>query len=376
MCIRDRLKTGDTMTGSLSITGGGGLTVTGLTNLNSFVNVNNDLNVSGNLFVDVSANEVGINTTNPLSTLHVQGNDGILIRTSSNAVGAKIKFSDHQGGYTQQGTFQYKHSDGSIAGTPWNDGWELFGTEALTGFKVFGDIVAERRLGVNNNNPSYTLDVGGNARFTTGAYIDSANDNSGAPIYFLGSNSARNFRIGNQIGHGNAFEITPSTNNGGQNWDSTPAIYVRGDRRVAINTSAISGVDSESNTTRSYYLNVQGDMNINGQLFQNNSEFVTSRWTEASNGNDIYRLSRVGINRTNPTYQLHISGDTNIENGALYANGVKQWIDSYGIFKSNSNTVAENITIPANINCISAGPITIANGYTVTINSGGNWAIV
>ena len=252
----------------------------------------------------------------------------------------------------------------------------MYGSEPLTGFKVFGDIVAERRLGVNNNNPSYTLDVGGNARFTTGAYIDSANDNSGAPIYFLGSNSARNFRIGNQIGHGNAFEITPSTNNGGQNWDSTPAIYVRGDRRVAINTSAISGVDSESNTTRSYYLNVQGDMNINGQLFQNNSEFVTSRWTEASNNLDIYRLSRVGINRTDPTYQLHISGDTNIENGFLYANGVKQWIDSYGIFKSNSNTVAENITIPANINCISAGPITIANGYTVTINSGGNWAIV
>jgi len=371
------LKTGDTMTGSLNITGGtSGLTVAGITNLNNFTNVNNDLNVSGALFVDVSAYEVGINTTNPASTLHVQGNDGILIRTSSNGVGAKIKFSDHQGGYTQQGTFQYKHQDGSISGTPWNDGWELFGSEALTGFKVFGDIVAERRLGVNNNNPSYTLDVGGNARFTTGAYIDSANDNSGAPIYFLGSNSQRNFRIGNQIGHNNAFEITPSTNNGGQNWDSTPAIYVRGDRRVAINTSAISGVDSESNTTRSYYLNVQGDMNINGQLFQNNSEFVTSRWTEASNNLDIYRLSRVGINRTNPTYQLHISGDTNIENGFLYANGVKQWIDSYGIFKSNSNTVAENITIPANINCVSAGPITIANGYTVTINSGGNWAIV
>ena len=117
-------------------------------------------------------------------------------------------------------------------------------------------------------------------------------------------------------------------------------------------------------------------MNINGQLFQNNSEFVTSRWTEATNNLDIYRLSRVGINRTDPTYQLHISGDTNIENGFLYANGVKQWIDSYGIFKSNSNTVAENITVPANINCVSAGPITIANGYTVTINNGGNWAIV
>ena len=371
------LKTGDTMTGSLSITGGGGLTVAGLTNLNSFVNINNDLNVSGNLFVDVSANEVGINTTSPAASLDVRGDSGIMIRTTTNNVGAQIRFSDQTSGFSQQGRFFYQHGDASTGFGSYNEQFQIDGSETLLGFRVVGDIHASRRMGVGINRlPNYTLEVNGNAQIQTGLYIDSANDNSGAPIYFLGSNSQRNFRIGNQIGHNNAFEITPSTNNGGQNWDSTPAIYVRGDRRVAINTSAISGVDSESNTTRSYYLNVQGDMNINGQLFQNNSEFVTSRWTEASNNLDIYRLSRVGINRQDPTYQLHISGDTNIENGFLYANGVKQWIDSYGIFKSNSNTVAENITIPANINCVSAGPITIANGYTVTINSGGNWAIV
>tara|TARA_X000000368_G_scaffold144334_1_gene113756 strand:- start:216 stop:596 length:381 start_codon:yes stop_codon:yes gene_type:complete len=126
-------------------------------------------------------------------------------------------------------------------------------------------------------------------------------------------------------------------------------------------------------------------MNINGQLFQNNSEFVTSRWTEASNNLDIYRLSRVGIKKQDPTYDLHVLGGVNIEGSTfsggqntsvLYANGVKQWIDSYGIFKANSNTVSENVTVPANVNCVSAGPITIANGYTVTINNSGNWAIV
>ena len=381
------LKTGDTMTGSLNITGGSStLTVAGTTNLNSTVNIANDLAVdTDTLFVDVSADEVGVNTSNPLATLDVLGDSGIYVRALANGVGAQIRFSDTAGTPSQIGTFRYKHQDSSIAGTVWNDGFEIFGSETLTGLKVYGDIVAERRLGVNNNNPSYTLDVAGNARFTTGAYIDSANDNSGAPIYFLGASSQRNFRIGNQIGHSNAFEITPSTNNGGQNWDSTPALYVRGDRRVAINTSAISGVDSESNTTRSYYLNVQGDMNINGQLFQNNSEFVTSRWTEASNNLDIYRLSRVGIKKQDPTYDLHVLGGVNIEGSTfsggqntsvLYANGVKQWIDSYGIFKANSNTVSENVTVPANVNCVSAGPITIANGYTVTINNSGNWAIV
>ena len=116
-------------------------------------------------------------------------------------------------------------------------------------------------------------------------------------------------------------------------------------------------------------------MNLNGQFFQNNAEFVTSRWTESSNGNDIHRLSKVGINKANPSYDLHVGGTSNFE-GIGYINGDKMWIDTYGVFKSNRNTVSENVTIPANTNCVSAGPITIANGYTVTINSGGNWAIV
>ena len=359
------LKTGDTMTGSLNITGGGsGLTVAGITNLNNITNVNNDLNVAGNLFVDVSANEVGINTTNPVAALDVRGD--IFLQN----VNPTIYFNGTSDSNNNPAT-----ADFAIRANP--EGLDFIEPEDgnKVQFQIYDDSGVNSPFGYHVNG-TRILNQARNLTNMVSITIDSANDNSGAPLYFLGSNSQRNFRIGNQIGHSNAFEITPSTNNGGQNWDSTPAIYVRGDRRVAINTSAISGVDSESNTTRSYYLNVQGDMNINGQLFQNNSEFVTSRWTEASNGNDIYRLSRVGINRTDPTYQLHISGDTNIENGALYANGVRQWIDSYGIFKSNSNTVAENITIPANINCISAGPITIANGYTVTINSGGNWAIV
>jgi len=52
------------------------------------------------------------------------------------------------------------------------------------------------------------------------------------------------------------------------------------------------------------------------------------------------------------------------------------WIDTYGIFKRNRNTVAENVIVANGDNCMSAGPITIANGTTVTINSGGYWSIV
>ena len=69
--------------------------------------------------------------------------DGLYIRSSTNGAGAKIKFSDHAGGsYAQNGTIQYKHSDGSVTTTGGNsnDGWIVSGTETRTVFKVEGDI--------------------------------------------------------------------------------------------------------------------------------------------------------------------------------------------------------------------------------------------
>jgi hypothetical protein len=51
-------------------------------------------------------------------------------------------------------------------------------------------------------------------------------------------------------------------------------------------------------------------------------------------------------------------------------------LDTYGVFKANRNTIAESITIPANTNCMTAGPMTINNGYTITIQDGASWSIV
>ncbi len=58
----------------------------------------------------------------------------------------------------------------------------------------------------------------------------------------------------------------------------------------------------------------------------------------------------------------------------ISANSDKQWLDTYGIIKTNRETIAENITIPSGINGMSSGPITIQSGYSVTVN--GDWAIV
>ena len=42
----------------------------------------------------------------------------------------------------------------------------------------------------------------------------------------------------------------------------------------------------------------------------------------------------------------------------------------------NSNTISENVTITSGNNGFSAGPITISNGFTVTIANGANWIVI
>ena len=56
------------------------------------------------------------------------------------------------------------------------------------------------------------------------------------------------------------------------------------------------------------------------------------------------------------------------------ANGDKQWLDTYGIIKTNRNTINEDVTIPAGTNGFSAGAISVANGRTVDVQ--GEWVIV
>ena len=412
------LKTGDTMTGSLVLTGAGSnLTVSGTATVNNTTTLTSDLNVDNyTLFVDASENKIGIGETvftNRAGQSYVK----LRMRTSNfNGYedNHRMDFGQFNGNWvdgsggadTQFGmSFSY---DAAVRGgllydhrgsermalwssygrigfmvDPGRSGNEVpltVGTEAMT-----IDYTGTVGIAVTNPSSTYKLDVNGQSRFRNFVTLDTANDNSGAGLFFLGASSQRNFRVGNQIGHSNAFEITASTNNGGTSWNGTPALLIKGDNRISINTNATSGVDPTNNQNRNYQLNVQGDINLNGQFFQNNQEFVTSRWTEASNGNDIYRLSRVGVKKQDPSYDLHVAGSVNVEGqtfvnqantSVLYANGVRQWIDSYGIFKANSQVVAENITVPNGTNCGSFGPITINNNIVITVADGGSWNIV
>jgi hypothetical protein len=382
------LKAGDTMTGSLSLTGASSnLSVAGTGTFLSTVSITDDLAVdTDTLFVDVSADEVGINAgVAPRSTLDVVGDLGVYIRSATSGAGAKLRFSDNVGNdWAQQGTISYVHVDASTPNAAYGEAFLVSGTETTLAFQVTGDVIATRRIGINVTAPSLALDVGGGAKFTEAITVQ--NTSNGA-LNFYNNTATRYWRVGSNTQSNNFFTFQASTAAGGTTFNSTPALGISGiNNAVTINTTDTSGVDPTDGTTqRNYKLNVSGDVNINGQLFQNNAEFVTSRWTEASNGADIYRLSRVGINKADPSYQLHVLGSVNIEgqdfvneanNRVLYANGIKQWLDTYGTFKSNRNFVDENITIPSGYNAGSFGPITINNEVVITIADGGSWNVV
>ena len=404
------LKAGDTMTGSLTITGAASnLSVSGTSGFTGNVTMSGVLNVdSGSLYVDSTNDNVAIGSTstNANIVLDVKG-----AADTTNRVSLALKSGNSSNNFTSTqilfgyaNSRQYGHlikSRHNAGGTGEGNSIDFYLWAPGQGADEYGNnqvLTLDGKnigsVGVNNSAPNYNLDVTGNANITTtltvgtSITIDNAADNSGASMLFLGSSGFRNFRVGNQLVGNDIFEITPSTAAGGTTWSSTPSLAIQGsNNRVAINTTNFSGTDTtvSPNVTRNYNLNIQGDININGNVFQNNAAFVTSRWTQATNQLDIYRISKVGINKVDPSYTLHVSGNVNFEGASftnqantnvLYVNGDRQYIDTYGVFKTNRNTVAENITIPANTNAMSAGPITINSGITITISSGAAWSVI
>ncbi len=52
------------------------------------------------------------------------------------------------------------------------------------------------------------------------------------------------------------------------------------------------------------------------------------------------------------------------------------YVGSAGLIRTNSNEIAEDITIPANTNGTTAGPVQINDTFTVTVSDGSTWTIL
>jgi len=74
------------------------------------------------------------------------------------------------------------------------------------------------------------------------------------------------------------------------------------------------------------------------------------------------------------TSELEDGSVTTAKLNAAVANAINPSLGLNSVIRVNATTISENITIPASSNGMSAGPITIADGNTVTVS--GTWSIV
>ena len=403
------LKTGDTMTGSLTITGNNNLTIQGSGDLSvgATATIGSHLTVdSGTFYVNATDNVVNVGQTgnNNNVKFNVYTNSGTNYTTGSALSSQQSIYQSSVFNRNNNGEGGIILQHGSSAAAQWGI------TAHRTGNNV-GEMIFRTRTGGSSSATRLVISSDGNVvpgqdsdqdlgtdstrwqnmysditHALSSVRIAKGSGNTEADIQLRGGGSGggggRGFRIGSNIGGGaDVLNIYSSGTNGGINWNNTPIMAMAGStNRVAINTNSFSGTDTtvSPNVNRNYQLNVQGDVNINGQLFQDDAEFVTSRWTESPNGNDIYRASRVGIgfsSAKNPDRALEVQGSVEVTE-YMYANDDQLWADTYSIVRLNRTTIDQNLSIPNGKNAMSTGPLTINNGRTITIPSGTSWSIV
>jgi hypothetical protein len=180
----------------------------------------------------------------------------------------------------------------------------------------------------------------------------------------LNSNKIVNLAVGTVAG--NSVEYTQATSN------------------VAITGGAINGTPvgaSTASTGRFTTLDATGNTALAGTL----SVTGTSTFTGLGSFNGTGALKiPVGTTAEQPTPatgQIRFnSSNTQFEgyNGSAWGSlgGGATGGGANQVFFQNDQTVTVNYTIPATKNAMSAGPITIDTGVTVTVSTGAVWTIV
>tara|TARA_B100001248_G_scaffold147630_1_gene110888 strand:+ start:159 stop:575 length:417 start_codon:yes stop_codon:yes gene_type:complete len=110
-----------------------------------------------------------------------------------------------------------------------------------------------------------------------------------------------------------------------------------------------------------------------------NSIFRLPSGTQAQRPTGV-SVGTMRFNSTNDSAEIYKADDGTGSAGWAPLAGGGPSLGTDSIIRTNPTTIAENITVGPSAgaefaNGMSAGPITIATGYTVTVESGGAWSV-
>jgi hypothetical protein len=242
-----------------------------------------------------------------------------------------------------------------------------------------------------------TTDGGVNSAFGNEAarYNTTGSDNVAIGWFALTYNTTGNYNtlVGTEAGYGNSG-TTIVTGNSGLGWH---ALYLNtsGTYNSVLGYNSGSGITTGSkNTIIGSYTGATGPISATGSNFvvlSDGDGNVRETWnssgalgvgTSPSYGTAGQVLTSAGSGAA-PTWAAVSSLPTQTSNAGKFlttdgttASWTSTTAAAGGAIYANTTTISTTYTIPAGSNGFSVGPITVANGTTVTVSSGQRWVIL
>ena len=331
----------------------------GTSNPGSALHVVGDISVRGNLFADsngffqnIYTNVISLSNTIIKHTL--SDNNIAFINSNTNAL-KKITIGEIQigivgGAAIDSNVFIFRSSNGLLS--------VLNSSTNAPVSCISGIYIANSNIGIGLDNPQYPLDVVGNLNVSGQLY------QNGNPYQTSRwESNANGIYVMSNIGVGGlnavGYALNVNGNIGLSNLTGSVALFTSGNS-LGINTSNITdtltvngpsislngsgGGDAKirlyanqsnlgiNKTNAGFALDVSGDINFDGNIYQNGASFQNSRWSNNFYG--IYVTSNIGIGVDAPSnYKLQVNGPMNLSNAVtFYTNS-----SNLGINKSNAN---------------------------------------